>query len=70
MKLRKLTVNLLYSWASMCCHVADALSPSSDDIWRDRRWRHYSMDRAKAYDGPPMAEIDCAAWGITDACRN
>jgi hypothetical protein len=56
MRVRKLIVNLLYDWAGAFCHVADALSPSSDDIWRDRRWREWRTDKGKAFDGPPLAD--------------
>lgn len=42
---RRVLINGLYTVANCCCLLADALSPTADDIWRDRRWRQWDRQR-------------------------
>ena len=57
MRLRKAVVGILYEIASAACQLADSLSPSTDEIWRERRWREYRRDRAKFHDGLPLVDV-------------
>lgn len=54
MNLRKIASDVLYEIASAITQFADAITPSSDEVWRERRWRQYGRDVAKAVDGPPI----------------
>jgi hypothetical protein len=45
---RKLIVNALYDGANVLCRLADALSPTSDEIWRERVTQEYNDRQARA----------------------
>lgn len=81
--MRKFIINMLYEIASAACQLADALAPSNDEVWRERRWKQFDADKAKSWDGPPMVDMrdcdcdmgvgsnpHCLVHGTTDARRN
>jgi hypothetical protein len=47
---------VLYEIASAITQFADAITPTSDEVWRERRWRQYDGDLAKTVDGPPLVD--------------
>jgi hypothetical protein len=43
--IRKIICNLLYDYAKLLSHIADAMAPMNDQIWRDRAWRQWDYQR-------------------------
>jgi hypothetical protein len=45
--IRNLLVRVLYTVGETCFLVADQLSPATDEVWRDRRWKQYLRQQAR-----------------------
>ena len=74
--LRKAVVRVLYATGEACFLVADQLSPATDQVWRDRRWKQFlrNESRLDAYEIPAeqWSAQECAACGVDhgdEACE-
>jgi hypothetical protein len=56
--IRKIIVTGLHGYASLLGHLADALSPTTDEIWRSRTWKQW--DAQRELPAPPGA----FKWGF------
>jgi hypothetical protein len=54
--IKRLIAQVLYNIGELCLLVADQVSPSNDQAWRDQRWKQYlrQESRKDAYEIPDM----------------
>lgn len=45
--MRRLIVHALYVTAEAIQLAADAISPPGDEVWRDRAWKRYLMNKGR-----------------------
>jgi hypothetical protein len=45
--IRELASRVLYVIAEAAMAMGDNLSPASDEVWRDRRWKQYLRNEAR-----------------------
>lgn len=58
--IRKWAAGILYNLGELCFLVADQVSPATDQVWRDRRWKQYLRAQARqdAYTVPDRTRAD------------
>ena len=65
--IRKLIVNALYGTAGAVCRLADALSPTADEIWRSRAWKQRNAMRSVISSVTVHTTPDCVQCRDTKA---